>query len=380
MSLRIIGGEFGGRALKSVRGMGTRPLLGQVRESLFNILGDRVEGAFVWDLFAGSGGSGLEALSRGAARVLFVEKSGRVVDVLRNNLRALGDVEGRGVVMRGDAWDPPLMHRPVFGADRVAAVGADAGDDGDAGPAAASDVEVAPDVIFLDPPYSMVAEDPVKSLARARRLLDRTAPGGCVLFHFESGVLDEDDFDGDLEVDLREWGSSVVAIMWREGEAPAASKKRAKKAKVTKKKTKAAKGSAKSKSGKAKAAKAETSKAETERVVASEIEADDAELVHVPESASVPEQGDQLASDAVESGAPESGEVTEPEAKKAPAKKKAAKKKVAKKPAAKKKAVKKAAKKTAKKAVKKVVKKAAKKKAAVRVEDGDKLDDKPSES
>ncbi|MEC7723874.1 MAG: hypothetical protein VYD05_00055, partial [Planctomycetota bacterium] len=89
-----------------------------------------------------------------------------------------------------------------------------------------SDAEVAPDLIFLDPPYAMVAEDPVKSMARARRLLDRVADGGCVMFHFESGALDEDDFDEDLDVDLRIWGSSVIAMLWRQGQAPAAVKKR----------------------------------------------------------------------------------------------------------------------------------------------------------
>ncbi|MBM3961567.1 MAG: 16S rRNA (guanine(966)-N(2))-methyltransferase RsmD, partial [Planctomycetes bacterium] len=91
MSLKIIGGEYGGRVLKAVRGLGTRPLLGQVRGALFNILQDRVDGAYVWDLFAGTGASGIEALSRGAARVLFVEKNGKALDVLRDNLRTLGD-------------------------------------------------------------------------------------------------------------------------------------------------------------------------------------------------------------------------------------------------------------------------------------------------
>ncbi|MEC8253525.1 MAG: RsmD family RNA methyltransferase [Planctomycetota bacterium] len=216
MSLRIIGGEYGGRNLKTVRGMGTRPLLGQVREALFNILGEQVEGAFVWDLFAGTGASGMEALSRGAERVLFVEKNGKAIDILRGNLSSLGeDAEERGVVVRADAWDPPVMHRPLFGAARE-----DAADD------APSDAEVAPDLIFLDPPYAMVAEDPVKSMARARRLLDRVADGGCVMFHFESGALDEDDFDEDLDVDLRIWGSSVIAMLWRQGQAPAAVKKR----------------------------------------------------------------------------------------------------------------------------------------------------------
>jgi 16S rRNA G966 N2-methylase RsmD len=217
MSLRIIGGDFGGRTLKTVRGLGTRPLLGQVREALFNILGDRVEGAFVWDLFAGTGASGMESLSRGAARVLFVEKNGKAIDILRNNLRSLGDdAFDRGVVVRADAWDPPLMYRPLFGAAR----------DDDGADEPADDLEVAPDIIFLDPPYSMVAEDPVKSMARARRLLDRTARDGCVLFHFERGVLDEDDFDDDLDVDLREWGTSVIAMLWRKGEAPASVHKR----------------------------------------------------------------------------------------------------------------------------------------------------------
>ncbi|MCA8964220.1 MAG: RsmD family RNA methyltransferase [Planctomycetes bacterium] len=210
MSLKIISGEYGGRVLKAVRGLGTRPLLGQVREAIFNILGDRIEGAIVWDLFAGSGASGIESLSRGAARVLFVEKNSRAIDVLKQNLKLLGpDALDRGVVLRGDAWDPPVMHRGAFGTARD-----------DADPEAASDAEVAPDVIFLDPPYAMVAEDPVKSMARARRLLDRTAPNGCVLFHFEAGVLDADDFDGDLDLDLREWGSTAIAMLWRPGEAP----------------------------------------------------------------------------------------------------------------------------------------------------------------
>ncbi len=214
MSLRIIGGEFGGRNLKTVRGLGTRPLLGQVREALFNILGDQIEDAFVWDLFAGSGSSGIESLSRGAARVLFVEKNGKVLDTLRNNLQILGDEAfDRGVVIKADAWDPPVMFQPLFGASR------DESDD-------SADAEVAPDIIFLDPPYSMVAEDPVKSMARARRLLDRTAENGCVLFHFERGVLDEDDFDTDLDIDLREWGTSVIAMLWRKGDAPAAVVKR----------------------------------------------------------------------------------------------------------------------------------------------------------
>lgn len=205
MSLKIIGGSYGGRVLRSVRGLGTRPLLGQVREALFNILQEEIPGAVVWDLFAGTGASGIEALSRGAARVMFCEKNGKALDVLRGNLQLLGpDAVDRSVVVRADAWDPPPMTPAAFGGD------------GDAGAGA----EVAPHVVFLDPPYALVAEDPVKSIARAQRLLARTAVGGVVVFHFAAGVLDEDDFDGDLDVDLREWGSTAIALMWRSGEAP----------------------------------------------------------------------------------------------------------------------------------------------------------------
>ncbi|HLU40026.1 MAG TPA: RsmD family RNA methyltransferase, partial [Planctomycetota bacterium] len=86
MSLRVIGGEYRGRVLTTVRGFGTRPLLAQVREAVFNILGQDLTGQEVWDLFAGTGASGIEALSRGARRVAFVEKSNQALQVLRQNL------------------------------------------------------------------------------------------------------------------------------------------------------------------------------------------------------------------------------------------------------------------------------------------------------
>ncbi|MDO8349034.1 MAG: RsmD family RNA methyltransferase, partial [Planctomycetota bacterium] len=166
MSLKIIGGVYGSRVLKSVRGLGTRPLLGQVREALFNILAEEMPGAIVWDLFAGSGASGIEALSHGAQRVLFLEKNGRAADVIKQNLQMLGpDAVSRAMVMRADAWDPPAISRAVFGGGRDAApaetggAASDAPNDApndapsDAPNDAPSEGEVAPDVVFLDPPY-----------------------------------------------------------------------------------------------------------------------------------------------------------------------------------------------------------------------------------
>lgn len=192
MSLRVIGGEYRGRVLTTVRGFGTRPLLAQVREAVFNILGQDLTGQEVWDLFAGTGASGIEALSRGARRVAFVEKSNQALQVLRQNLDILGeDARRRSLVLKVDAWDPPSI---VF-----------EGEDG----------EVPPDIVFLDPPYPAVAEDPVRAAYRAQRLLQRTSPRGVVCFHFRDGQLDVDDFDPTLDVDLRVWGSTAFAFLRR---------------------------------------------------------------------------------------------------------------------------------------------------------------------
>ncbi|MGV0834900.1 16S rRNA (guanine(966)-N(2))-methyltransferase RsmD [Mycolicibacterium thermoresistibile] len=88
---RIIAGSFGGRRITVPR-TGTRPTTDRVRESLFNLLSARMElaGAAVLDLYAGSGALGLEALSRGAASVLFVESDHRAAAIIAKNIAALG--------------------------------------------------------------------------------------------------------------------------------------------------------------------------------------------------------------------------------------------------------------------------------------------------
>lgn len=88
--LRIIGGAWRGRRLRFPREPGLRPTPDRLRETLFNWLGDWIRGRRVLDLFAGSGALGLEALSRGAAEAVFVERSERVVAALRANAGRLG--------------------------------------------------------------------------------------------------------------------------------------------------------------------------------------------------------------------------------------------------------------------------------------------------
>ena len=98
--MRVIGGEFRSRRLKTIPGSATRPTPDRLRETLFNVLAPRIEGAVFVDAYAGTGAVGIEALSRGAARCVFVESGRRAVEAIRENLHALG-IEGRASVLAG---------------------------------------------------------------------------------------------------------------------------------------------------------------------------------------------------------------------------------------------------------------------------------------
>jgi 16S rRNA (guanine966-N2)-methyltransferase len=87
--VRVVGGYLGGRRLRTVPGADTRPTSDRVREALFGMLGKRVEGARVLDLFAGTGALGIEAMSRGAGSAVLVEQAAAAVAVIRANLEAL---------------------------------------------------------------------------------------------------------------------------------------------------------------------------------------------------------------------------------------------------------------------------------------------------
>jgi 16S rRNA (guanine966-N2)-methyltransferase len=123
--MRVIAGTYGGRTLKAPAGAGTRPTSDRVREALFSILGDRVQDARVLDLFAGSGALGLEALSRGAGSVTFVDDNRAAIAAIQGNLNAL---KAAGRVRQTDALRF-LGGAPESGAQY--------------------------DLIFLDPPYRL---------------------------------------------------------------------------------------------------------------------------------------------------------------------------------------------------------------------------------
>ena len=128
--MRVVAGRLGGRRLQAPPGRGTRPTSERVREALFSMLGD-LEGARVLDLFAGSGALGIEALSRGAAQAVFVERAAPALAALRANVAAL---------------ELPAELAEVRAQDALAAL------------RAARRRRETYDLVFIDPPYRRAAD------------------------------------------------------------------------------------------------------------------------------------------------------------------------------------------------------------------------------
>lgn len=100
--MRVVSGSAKGRPLKAVPGTGTRPTTDKVKEALFSMIGPYFDGGVALDLFAGSGGLGIEALSRGMDKAVFIDMESKSIDVIKENLRKTG-LEGQAEVFRNDA-------------------------------------------------------------------------------------------------------------------------------------------------------------------------------------------------------------------------------------------------------------------------------------
>jgi 16S rRNA (guanine966-N2)-methyltransferase len=199
--MRIIAGQRRGHKFDGPKGRGTRPTSDLVRESLFNILGAQVAGRIVVDLFAGTGALGLEALSRGATRAIFVERNRENVALIYRNLATLR-YEDRARVLTADAFRWARSFAPI--------------DD-------------EPLVVFLDPPYAEYENRPRK----VRELLEHLAGHlleGSVIAAESRRTLD-DSILPDLDSwDIRRYGGTQIAIRTvscaepsaRESEPPAA--------------------------------------------------------------------------------------------------------------------------------------------------------------
>ena len=169
--MRVIAGIYGGRRLVAPKGDVARPTQDRVREAWFSILGEEVRDARVLDLFAGSGALGLEALSRGAASALFVEKARPSLLALDSNIEALG-VADVAKVRKGDA----LKVAEGLGPDSY-------------------------DLVFADPPYDIGAGPKLVSLFRARPF--------CRILSIEHRATER--LDGD---DTRRYGDSAVTFLY----------------------------------------------------------------------------------------------------------------------------------------------------------------------
>ncbi len=180
--MRIISGRFKGRRLTAPAGMDIRPTADRIKESIFNILGQRIRNTTVLDLFAGTGALGIEALSRGAAFAVFVDQSNTALSVIRHNVRHL-DVEDRIRIIR---WNIKRNLNCLLSMKRKF------------------------DLVFMDPPYEKDSVSP--ALANLISCGALSPHGNIVIEH---GVREPVDVDfGALSlVDQRNFGKTLVSFM-----------------------------------------------------------------------------------------------------------------------------------------------------------------------
>jgi 16S rRNA (guanine966-N2)-methyltransferase len=187
--VRIVGGSLGGRVLRAPRGAATRPTSEKVREAVFAIIGaDRVDGASVLDLFAGSGALGIEALSRGAAHATFVDAGRPAVAAIRDNLRELG-LEARATVIPADAVATAARHQGA-----------------------------APwRLVFVDPPYrSDLATRAVLALPS-----ERLAEDAVIVIEHDRRSAPPETLGSLLRTDQRRYGDTLISFFVRPPGVPA---------------------------------------------------------------------------------------------------------------------------------------------------------------
>jgi len=179
--MRVIGGIKGSRKLRSSRSKFLRPTMDRVRESIFNILGKEVINARFLDLFAGTGSVGIEALSRGAREVFFVERDYKIAEVLKKNLHDLG-FEGENRILK---MDFAKAIKSLSGEERKF------------------------DIIYIDPPYgSGFSLQSMELLAEFDILKDN---GIVLVEHFHKDRLQEN-FRSLKLFRVRKFGDTCISI------------------------------------------------------------------------------------------------------------------------------------------------------------------------
>ncbi len=184
--MRVISGSARGVRLK-VPAKETRPSTDRLREALFCMLQERLEGARVLDLFAGSGALGIEALSRGARQAVFIEVRHAAVEVVEKNIER-ARMEGKGIVLQCDVFAYLSGSGEEF------------------------------DLIFADPPYAVNSgSDPAGTLLSDSKLAARLSPAGLLVLEVES-ERDAPDAPGWRLLERRKYGGSAI-LFYAHGDA-----------------------------------------------------------------------------------------------------------------------------------------------------------------
>ncbi|MDN4066787.1 16S rRNA (guanine(966)-N(2))-methyltransferase RsmD [Paenibacillus sp. FSL R5-0407] len=179
--MRVISGSARGRTLKAVPGMGTRPTTDKVKEALFSMIGPYFDGGAVLDLFAGTGGLGIEALSRGMDKAVFVDLEYKSIEVVRSNLKAAG-LEDKAEVYKNDA-------------ERALK--------------ALAKREATFDLVFLDPPYRLKHVDKLMETMDSLKLLK---PEATIVVEYDSSFEYPDSFGPFKEVRKAKYGEAAVSV------------------------------------------------------------------------------------------------------------------------------------------------------------------------
>ena len=181
--MRIIGGEFRSRQILAPKSDATRPITDRAKQSIFDVLGGEIDGAMVYDCFAGTGSMGLECLSRGATHVTFFEADRSAAGLLRKNIETLR-VRDRSTVVDRDLFKWFEDAAPAQNAS----------------------------LVVLDPPYRFLTERPDDLRRLATRLVDaHLAPERIVVFRHDAG--DALELASLKPFDRREYGGMAIELL-----------------------------------------------------------------------------------------------------------------------------------------------------------------------
>lgn len=180
--LRITGGYYKNSKIISPKGRLIRPTSDRVREALFNILAKRIEGSFFLDLFAGTGAVGVEALSRGAEKSIFIENNNHCVKIINENLKRL-NLQEVSNILRGDVIS--LLNSKGL------------------------NINEKMDLIYCDPPYRSTFTEDIMNAIHNKKLLKRE---GLLIFEHSSKDEIEDSNFWDT-VDSRRYGEAALTFL-----------------------------------------------------------------------------------------------------------------------------------------------------------------------